>query len=111
MEPAITVAIIAALAGLASALVGAKSSRDAKTATLEAQAMMLSVKNHLLEFENTFVDRLNGRYIRKPDQPSDWPVTRREHQQAREDADKEHERLARAQEQIWTELNKLKEKV
>lgn len=45
------------------------------------------------QFENTFVDRLNGRYIRKPDNEEDYPVTRREIRILEETAVREHARL------------------
>jgi len=45
------------------------------------------------QFENTFVDRLNGRYIRKPDNAEDYPVTRREVAILEENARQEHKRL------------------
>lgn len=76
----------------------------------EAKLTMLSVKNHLLQFENTFVDRLNGRYIRKPEDRQDWPLTRREHDLARIEADKEHTRFDKEIDQLWTRVNRAKER-
>lgn len=71
MQPEVTGALIAAIGALVVSLINVRSARDAKVLVLE-------VKNQLLQFENTFVDRLNGRYIRKPDQPEDYPMSKAE---------------------------------
>ncbi len=74
----------------------------------EAKLAMYQLKNSLLQFENTFVDRLNGRYIRKPDSEEDYPLTRREHTLARAEADKEHARFDKELDQLWSTVNKAK---
>jgi hypothetical protein len=55
--------------------------------------LISQIKLALAQFENTFVDRLNGRYIRKPDNEEDYPVTRREIELIEKTSAAEHARL------------------
>lgn len=88
MQPEVTAALVAAAGSFIVSLVSTRAANG-------AQATLLEVKRELLEFKETFVERLNGRYIRKPDLEEDYPVTRREHSAARVEADKEHARFER----------------
>jgi pyruvate/2-oxoglutarate dehydrogenase complex dihydrolipoamide dehydrogenase (E3) component len=77
MQPEVIVAVIAAVGALAVSIVSAWASSGAKTT-------MLEVKNHLLQFENTFVERLNGKYVRR----EEWNLIR-------EDSERDHARFDR----------------
>ena len=77
MQPEVIVAVITAVGALAVSIVSARASSGAKIT-------MLEVKNEILEFKDTFVERLNGKYVRR----EEWNLVKGE-------AEKEHARFDR----------------
>lgn len=71
MQPEVQAALIAAVAALIVSVVNAGL-------TYKTRVIMLEVKNFILTSEASFIQRLNGTYLRKPDLDEDYPMTRRE---------------------------------
>lgn len=67
-----------ALAIIVAAVISLVSSIYSAHTNNKSNNTMLQVKNQLLQFENTFVDRLNGRYLRKPELDEDYPASRKD---------------------------------
>lgn len=78
MQPELKVVLVTAITGLIVAMISGAVAIIAARIGNNTRVLLLEVKNQMLSFENTFVDRLNGRYIRRPDQPEDWPMSKAE---------------------------------
>ena len=78
MQPELKVVLVTAITGLIVAMISGAVAIIAARIGNNTRVLLLEVKNQMLSFENTFVDRLNGRYIRKPDQPEDYPMSKAE---------------------------------
>lgn len=78
MTPEVKAALIAGVVGLVVSLITAVVAIITARMGNNTRLILLDVKAQLLAFENTFVDRLNGRYIRRPDQAEEWPMSKAE---------------------------------